>query len=157
MGETMKHNSVSITETQTSLFNPKGEDLPSSDVADFIQPIINVAPYNATALSDIQLNTNATVTLSSTKTFYMTGYTFGYAKDNADDSTNIYVVFTPDRSGTVVSQRVPLIALTAGNENMVVTFPRPFKLSRGSTLGCYLTGHTVGNIRISFGTTGYYE
>jgi hypothetical protein len=101
-----------------------------------IQPVMNINP----AFSTINKTASATATGNATiyttpadKDFYLTGLFLGTTKDVSCDLVNPRITITVGGAAIAI-MNIPQQTLTAGSDQIYVTFPYPLKIDRNTAI-----------------------
>lgn len=132
-----------------------------------VQPVMDMTPRFHRNLKFI--SGSATASSSSTNIFnvpsdqsvdtYVVGIVLSFYKDSTCDTATgtITLGMTPENANTTQSIiRLPILTLTQQNETVVMTFERPIKLKKGTTVPITAGTFTVGNF-IRTATVLYYD
>ncbi len=151
----MKHYNYEIIKRVSDFFKAKNEEMPT-EVND--QLILNYDIQPEIDNASFQTNTNATqatiLTTSSTRDLYLVGATLNVSKDAVNTGT-FSSISAVVKGTTITIARIGYLALTASNnENMVIMFPKPIKIDRGTPI--YLNNETNVAVIRSVATIYYY-
>ncbi len=146
-------NSETIAELNLAVRGNSSTNRVPTQLSNVIQPTIEINPliviennYSKTGATTAT-GTLTILTTSPDKDTYITNIQVGLAKDVACDIATGSMNLTGTKDGgSIVLARIPLITLTAQNNNHSVTFAKPIKLDRSTTItlgGTYAAGVCV--------------
>lgn len=128
------------------------ESIPSQ-LADKIVPVMEVNPKllrRARSLASLARSTTGTgtvMTASSNKTTILTGLTAGFIKTaTCDVATGDINVYTTIGGASVALLRLPVLTLTAQEQNVSIQFSTPIEIDLGATIvfsGTFTAGSLV--------------
>lgn len=135
----MKHFNQTLNRAVNTTFKFKGGEVIPADVEDFIQPCVEVKPeldFFATAKAQATATTLVTTTAID-KDIVITQALLSYAKDAANDATEISLTGVV-KGVTIQIARLALLA-GVGRDSVVVNFDKPLVLDRNSTISMVFT------------------
>lgn len=143
----MKHNNPTISQDMNRLLDLKGES--TSEVADFIQPTIEVMRHCNICRTAGQTASGAITTLYTTpadKDFYLSAAQIGLSNDAAwDAATGGFALRVTIEGVSRDILNLPFLTLTGGRSSISQVFPIPIKLDRNTILTTSANPHTAGN------------
>lgn len=152
-----KHFNPSIGERSLAKFRFKGNDNLSSNVAEVIQPTVEISPY-ANIIRHINLTNGTAATIYTTPTdkdFYLTSCMLSFVKD-ATATTTIITLRGNVGGANYYFIYIGHLTLTADSNMLAMAFPVPIKIDRGTNI--QITSSTgVANIYITASIQGYTE
>jgi hypothetical protein len=151
---TQVHNSDVLQSLRDTAQLQLGHDNTPNMLSSQIVPTLEINP-TLTRLNDAEYESSIAgsgvstiVTTSTSRDFYCTGVSLSYAKDAACDiasgSLTLTVVLYSGVTKTLI--RLALLTLTAQYDSLAVTFAKPYRLARGTTIlisGTYTAGSMV--------------
>jgi hypothetical protein len=144
---------------EATKINPSAATIPSK-LSDVVVPVIDVSPAHNRIIDFVSTgaatnNTGATLfTTATDKDFYLTNVSISMIKDVTATSTGSYVSVIMGGSTKTIA-RIVGITLTVQQGNMVVNFPVPIKLDRGTLVTVNNTTN-VANVSALATVYGYY-
>lgn len=149
----VRHYNPTIVERAQGIFNTKGENI-SDDVSGIvavvpIRPITRIMKDTRAVTS----GSNTTYTTPTDKDFFLDMLSLTVIKDAACDiaTGRIAVTVTPMDGTSREILSIPVITLTAQEINIVLPFPNPVLLARGSTIalsGTYAAGVMLRTLHV---------
>jgi len=139
-------NSSAIQRAVSELFLDQNEKIPS-EILDKVQVVYSINNSKSNITSSTTQSTTGTFTIytpSTTKNFYLTGFTISVNKDaTCDQGTGSLALQTVIGGAQRILAYIPVIALTAENHEKTVMFPFPIKIDKGQAIS-FTGGFTVG-------------
>jgi hypothetical protein len=149
----MKNYNQSINQDLNRIFDLKGEN--SNEIADFIQPVINIyASPNIIRKGTASNSTSGTIyTTPSDKDFYLTNCAISVTKDATSTSTGSDIQVTIN-GVTFQILTLATLTLTAQNMSNSMDFSNPIKIDRGTPIQI-LNATNVANVRAVGNIVGF--
>jgi hypothetical protein len=155
----MKHYNQSLAFELAKILNIKGDNV-SSDIEDYIQPVIEVNPrLNKVGFAFVGTSTNATsstiFTTSSSNDTYITAMILSVIKDVTSQSsvTNISVTIN---GASVIICSIPSITLTVQNQSVSIQLTNPIKIDKGTNVQV-INGNGTANITAKACVYGFVD
>ncbi len=157
----MRHFNNTINKSMADTFNLKGES--TDEIMNEIVPVIVVEPKVDIFINSAKTTTGANTiyTTPTTKDFFLTGILISYVKDAVCDVADGVITLNTTIDGlTRFIISLPVLTLTAQQDEKVIIFNKPIKIDRGVTFNysgtfgagkmireCSIIGYTVETVK----------
>lgn len=154
----MKHYNTSLSQDAVRIFNTKGTDSLPPEVANVIQPVVNLQRVTHIMDATSKSTSGGTdyFTAPTDKDFYVTELSLGMIKDATCDASNgsATIKLTVDGNAETIIA-LPILTLTAQEQHVHVSLCTPIKIDRGSDVRMETVTYSAGSMTRTASVAGY--